>query len=687
MDDYNPLLDFSALPRFDAIVPAHIEPAIEALLADGRATIERVVTDRSPPSWANVVEPLAQALDRLDRSWSVVRHLNAVVNTPVLRDAYNASLPNVTAFHTDLAQDLRLFERYKALAASTTYISLTPAQRRMIDNELRDFRLAGAELPEAQKARFKSLQEELAQLTAKFDDNVLDAENAWSMVVAPERLAGVPADVVAAARHAAEAEGKRGCKLTLRAPCYVPLMQHADDRDLRATLHRAATTLASDLGNDPRLDNTEIIERILALRAEEAALLGYGSFAQVSLVPKMASTPEEVLKFIRDLARRARPFAERDYAEAAAFAREALAIPDLAAHDLAYVSEKLKQHRFAFSSEEVKQYFPEERVLGGLFHLVETLYGVTIQRREANAWHPTVRFYEVADRTGAVVGQFYLDLYAREGKQSGAWADDAVNRLRAGEMFHHPVAFLTCNLPAPVPRDGKARPALFAHRDVITIFHEFGHGLHVLLTEVDVPGVSGIQGVEWDAVELPSQFMENFCWEWDVLQRMTAHVDTGEPLPRELFDKMIAGKNFQSGLATLRQLEFALFDMLLHSAYAPGGGAVYADAAAVLQAARREVAVVPRPEYDRFMHTFGHVFAGGYAAGYYSYKWAEVLSADAYSLFEQTGVLSPQAGARFRDEVLARGGSRPAMESFVAFRGRPPQIDALLRHNGMTMSS
>jgi oligopeptidase A len=686
MNATNPLLDFSGLPRFDAIRPEHVAPAIDALLAEGRSAIEQVANDDAAAAWRNVVEPLEHALDRLDRSWGAVRHLNAVVSTPGLRDAYNAALPRVTLFYTELGQDLRLYGRYKALAAVPGFAELDAARRRMIENELRDFRLAGAELPDAQKARFKALQEELAQLSSRFDDNVLDAENAWSLFVDRARLAGVPPDVVAEAEAAARAEHREGCKLTLRAPCYVPLLQYAEDRELRATLHRAYTTLASDLGDNPQWDNSGIIERIVALRGEIAALLGYENFAQVSLVPKMAATPDDVLGFVRDLARRARPFAERDYAEAATFAREHLGLAAVEAHDLTYVSEKLRQHRYAFSGEEVKQYFPEDHVLSGLFGLVGTIYGVSINPAQAPTWHPTVRFFDIRGRGGELVGQFYLDLYAREGKQSGAWMDDAINRRRADDRVQHPVAFLTCNLPGPTERDGSRRTALFAHRDVITIFHEFGHGLHLLLTTVDAPGVSGIQGVEWDAVELPSQFMENFCWEWDVLRTMTAHVDTGAPLPRVLFDRMIAAKNFQSGLSTVRQLEFALFDMLLHSAYRPGE-APHPTADAVLAAARAEIAVVPRPDYDRFMHAFGHVFAGGYAAGYYSYKWAEVLSADAFSLFEEMGVLSPEAGGRFRDEVLATGGSRPALESFVAFRGRRPQIDALLRHNGMTTSS
>jgi oligopeptidase A len=683
----NPLLEAGPM-RYDRIVPAHVTPAIDTLLAAVRATVERVATSQEPPSWDGVAAPLASALDRLDRAWGTVRYLNAVVSTPALRDAYNENLAKVTALYADIGQDERLFGKYKAIAASAAYATLSPAQRRVVDNELRDFRLGGAELEPAQKRRFKELQEELAALSAKFDDNVLDATNAWSHYV-PDRagLAGVPDDVAAQARSEAEAEGRDGYKLTLRMPSYLPVMQYAHDRALRARVHRAYATLASELGDDPAFDNSENIERILALRHEEARLLGYANFAELSLVPKMANTPAEVLAFIRDLGRRARPFAERDYAELVAFARDELGIPDLQPWDLPYASEKLRERRYAFSEQEVKQYFPDDRVLAGLFRLVETIYDVAIREAPAVTWHPDVRYFEIHDRAGTPVGQFYLDLYAREGKQSGAWMDDALNRRREGERVQHPVAYLTCNFSPPTVVDGKRRPALLTHREVVTMFHEFGHGLHLLLTRVDVPGVSGIEGVEWDAVELPSQIMENWTWEWDVLTAMSAHVDTGAPLPRALYERMLAAKNFQSGLGTLRQVEFALFDMLLHIDYVPGQPGRYADPRALVAAVRREVAVVPRPDYDRFMHAFGHIFAGGYAAGYYSYKWAEVLSADAFSLFEEVGVMSPAAGSRFRDEVLARGGSRPALESFIAFRGRAPQIDALLRHNGMTTSS
>jgi len=680
----NPLLDFSGLPRFDAIRPAQVAPAVDALLADARAAVERVATDTATATWDRVAEPIADALDRLDRAWGTVAYLNAVVNTPELRDVYNANQPKLVAFHTDLAQDLRLYARYRALRDAPAFAALEPAKRRLIDNELRDFKLGGAELSAEHKARLKALNAEMADLSTRFEENVLDAVNAWALYVDDEaELAGIPADVLVAARAAAESDGKTGWKLTLRMPCYLPVMQYAQNRGLRRRMHEAYCTHASELGANPEWDNGPIVERILALRREEALLLGYRNFAEVSLVPKMAQTPAEVTAFLRDLAARARPFAVRDYAELTAFARDTLGLDDLSPWDLAFASERLKADRYAFSEQEVRQYFPEDQVLAGLFRVTETLYGVHIREASAPTWHPSVRFFDITDGNGTLVGQFYFDLYARANKQGGAWMDDAINRRRSGESVQHPVAWLTCNLSAPAG----GKPATFTHDEVLTIFHEFGHGLHQLLTRVDTAGVSGIQGVEWDAVELPSQFMENFCWEWDVLAHMTRHVDTGMPLPRVLFDRMLAARNFQSGLATVRQLEAGLFDMLLHADFDPVARAPWASPRELLEAVRREVAVVPRAPYDRLLLSFSHIFAGGYAAGYYSYKWAEVLSADAYSLFEETGVLSPAAGARFRDEVLARGGSRPAMESFVAFRGRPPQLDAFLRHNGMTMSS
>jgi len=679
----NPLLHFEGLPRFGEIKPEHVHPAIDFLLGEARATIERVATNAAPPTWESFVEPLADVQDRLERAWGQVNHLNAVVNTPELREAHNANLPKITAFHTDFGQDERLFGGFKALAASPAFGELEPARKKLIENELRDFRLAGAGLDTDRKARFKAVEEELANLASRFEDNVLDATNDYGLYVDDEaRLAGIPADVLAAAREAAAEEARSGWKLTLRMPCYLPVMQYAHDRTLRETLHRAFVTRASEFGK-PDWDNTDLVVRILKLRREAAQLLGYRDFAELSLVPKMARSPAEVLAFLDDLATRGKPYAERDMAELRDFARSELGLEVLEAWDIAYASDKLRESRYSFSDQEVKQYFPEDRVLAGMFRVVETIFGVRIRESKAAAWHPAVRFFDLRDAKDTLVGQFYLDLYARANKRGGAWMDHAINRRRHGAHVQHPVAYLTCNFSAPVARGDAMRPALFTHDEVQTLFHEFGHGLHLLLTRVDVAGVSGLEGVEWDAVELPSQFMENFCWEWDVLRHMTAHVETGEPLPKPLFDRMIAAKNFESGMQLVRQLEFALFDMHLHHDFDPTGPTTPLELAHRI---RRAIAVVPRPDYDRGPNAFTHIFAAGYAAGYYSYKWAEVLSADAYSLFEEQGVLSPEAGARFRDEVLARGGSRPALDSFVAFRGRPPQIDALLRHNGMSAS-
>jgi oligopeptidase A len=684
MNHNNPLLDFSGLPRFADIRPEHVTSAIDTLLGDARTTIDRIATDMSTPTWSTVVEPMAESLDRFDRAWSAVRHLNAVVNTPELRNAYNENLPKVIEFFSDLSQDPRLYERYRALRAGDAFAALDSPQRKLVENELRDFKLGGAELDDAGKARLKAIHAEMGEITTRFEENLLDATNAWGHYGEDDAaLAGIPHDVVAAAKAAAQAEGKRGWKLTLRMPCYMPVMQYADDRNLRRLMHEAYSTRASDLGGNAGWDNGPLILRILALRHEAARLLGYRNYAEVSLVPKMAQHPEEVIAFLRDLARRAKPFAQRDFAELTAFARSDLGLATVEPWDIAYASEKLKASRYAYNEQEVRQYFPEDRVLAGLFRVGETIYRVTIRESKAEVWHPDVRFFTIRDASGALVGEFYFDLYARPDKQGGAWMDDAINRRRVQGKVRHPVAFLTCNLSAPVG----GKPATFTHQEVITIFHEFGHGLHLLLTQIDIPGISGLQGVEWDAVELPSQFMENFVWEWDVLSHMTRHVDTGAPLPRELFDRMIAARNFQSGLATVRQLEMGLFDMRAHVEYESAAGDARRTPQEILAEVRGEVAVVPRAPYDRFLESFSHVFAGGYAAGYYSYKWAEVLSADAFSLFEEQGVLSADVGARFRDEVLARGGSRPAIESFVAFRGRPPQLDALLRHNGMIESA
>ncbi|MFN2645237.1 MAG: M3 family metallopeptidase [Burkholderiales bacterium] len=667
----NPLLDFSGLPRFGELKPEHVAPAVDALLTEGRQTIERVL--EAPVSWESFVAPLEDTNERIGRAWGQVAHLHAVLDSPELREAYNANLPKLTQYWTELGQNQRLFEKYQALAASADFPNMGAARRRIVENALRDFRLGGAELPPEKKARYAEIQEELARLGSRFSENLLDATKAFSVVVDESRIGGIPADALAAAREAAEKEGKRGWKFTLHAPSYMPVMQYADDRQLRQTMYRESVTRASEFGK-AEWDNTPLIGRIVELRGELARLLGYRNYAEVSLVPKMAESPQQVLGFLEDLARRARPFGEKDVAELRDFARRELGLDPLEAWDLAYASEKLRVKRYAFSEQEVKQYFPEEVAIQGLFKVAETLYGVRITPSQAPKWHTDVRFYEIRDAAGQRVGEFYMDLYARDTKRGGAWMDDAITRRRKGATLQTPVAYLTCNFSRPVGD----RPATFTHDEVLTLFHEFGHGLHHLLTRVEDLGVAGINGVEWDAVELPSQFMENFCWEWDVLRHMTRHVDTGEPISRVLYDKMLAAKNFQSGLGMLRQIEFAIFDMRLHCEPASARSALE-----LLREVRERVAVLLPPDYNRFPNSFSHIFAGGYAAGYYSYKWAEVLSADAYSFFEENGVLNPIAGQRFRDEILAVGGSRPAAESFLAFRGREPRVDALLRHNGM----
>ena len=681
----NPLLDFSDLPRFDAIRPEHVTPAITELLAENRALLARL--EAAPATWGDFAAPFFDGNERLTRAWGIVGHLHAVMDVPAWREAYNAMLPEVTRFFAELGQNQHLFAQFKALKAGPEFAGLSVAQRRIIDNEIRDFRLSGAELPEAAKPRFQAIQEDLAGLQAKFSENLLDATNAFAEIVTDEaELAGIPDDAVETARAAAEKAGLAGWKFTLHMPSYLPVMQYAESRRLREKLYRGYATRAAefhDMGGKPEWDNMPLIRRILELRAEEAGHLGYGNFAEVSLVPKMAESPADVLAFLRELAVKSKPFAERDVAELREFAAVSQGLTLLEPWDIGWVSEKLKQDRYSFSDEEVRQYFPEHKVLAGLFHVVETLFGVRIRPDSAPAWHEDVRFFRIDNADGSLLGQFYLDLYARETKRGGAWMDDAVTRRLTPVGIQTPVAYLTCNFSRPVG----GKPALFTHDEVITLFHETGHGLHHLLTRVDELGVSGIHGVEWDAVELPSQFMENFCWEWEVLSNMTSHVVSGAPLPRALYDRMVAAKNFQCGMQTVRQLEFSLFDLLLHSDFEPAGQKGVID---LIEEIRREVAVIFPPPWHRFPNSFSHIFSGGYAAGYYSYKWAEVLSADAFAAFEEErrddSVLNPATGSRFRDEILAVGGSRPALESFKAFRGRAPSVDALLRHNGMILA-
>ena len=673
----NPLLQAAAAPNdrpdFQAVRPEHVTPAIDQLLTEAEAALERAVGPEVPPDYDALSLALDVAVERLNSCWSLVNHLQSVLDTPELRAAHADNLPKLIDFGTRLSSDERLFAKYKAMD-TLQGSALTPPRRKALDDALRDFVLGGAELQGQDKQRYAAIQDRSGALEQQFADHVLDATDAWTLVVTGDRLAGVPADVREAAREAARAAGQDGFKLTLQAPCYLPLMTHAEDRNLRETLYRAYNTRASEFG-PAELDNSAVVKELLTLRQEEAALLGYPSYADLSLVAKMAAQPTRVLQFVRDLAVRARPHAERELAELRSFAAQQLGLPDLQAWDRSFVAERLKQARYAFSSEEVKQYFTLPRVLQGLFKLVETLFDVAIREDSAPVWHESVRFYRLW-RGGEAVAGVYLDLHARTGKQGGAWMDNARTRWqRLGQALQRPVAHLVCNFAPPVG----GRPALLSHDDLITLFHEFGHGLHHLLTQVDDLAVSGLAGVEDDAVELPSQFMENFCWEWQVLQGLSAHVDSGQPLPRELFDRMLSARHFLSALSLLRQCEFALFDMRVH---AEPGAADHVQAVANEVCA--EVQPVPSPPFYRYPTSFSHLFAGGYAAGYYGYAWAQVLSADAYSAFEEAGVFDADTGRRFRQQILEVGGSRPALASFRAFRGRDPQLDAMLRHLGLS---
>ncbi len=684
----NPLLDFSGLPLFDRILPEHVGPAMDELLVKADAALEQVTAPDFPASWSEISRVLDVATENFGRAWGAVSHLNSVADTPELRAAYNAALPKVTEFSTRLGADERLYAKYKAIDLA----SLNAEQRQAHKNAMRNFVLSGAELTGSAKERFAQIQERQAELSQKFSENALDATDAFAYYAGESEVAGIPADVLQAAKTQAEAEGKTGYRLSLKMPSYLPVMQFAQSSALREILYKAYTTRASDQAAPEfsQFDNSAVMREILSLRQEESRLLGYANFGEVSVVAKMAKSPEEVVTFLRDLAQRARPYAEKDIADLRAFAASDLHLPEPQPWDYAYIGEKLKEARYAFSEQEVKQYFPAPKVLSGLFKIVETLFEVVIAKDSAPVWKPGVEFYRI-ERHGQLLGQFYLDQPARTGKRGGAWMDDVRARwLRPDTgQLQTPVAHLVCNFADGVG----GKPALLTHDDVTTLFHEFGHGLHHMLTQVNEHDVSGISGVEWDAVELPSQFMENFCWEWDVLKHMTAHVDTGEPLPRALYEKMLAAKNFQSGMQTLRQVEFSLFDMLLHTSHNPDE-----DLMGLLNEVRREVAVISAPAYSRTAHTFSHIFSGGYAAGYYSYKWAEVLSADAYAAFEETvaaasgqtpgqSTVNVETGRKYRQAILEAGGSRPAMESFKAFRGREPNLDALLRHQGMVQTS
>ncbi|MCG8056475.1 MAG: oligopeptidase A [Candidatus Thiodiazotropha taylori] len=673
----NALLDMTGLPPFSRIEPPMVEPAIDALLQANRQTMESLLNTIASPSWGNFVEPLEVAEDRLSRTWSPVSHMNSVVNHDELREVYNACLPKLSDYATEVGQNRKLCEAYKKVAEQA---DLDDAQKKMLENTLLEFRLSGVDLPEDKKQRFKEISQSLSKLTTKFEENLLDATNAWSKLISdPEQLAGLPESAMALAKQTAEQREQQGWLLTLEFPSYFPVMTYADRRELRRELYEAYATRASDCGpHAGKWDNSEVMEQILALRHEQAQLLGYNNYAERSLARKMARTTEEVMSFLTDLAQRSKAQAERELDELTQFASENYGIDHLEAWDIGYYSEKLRQHRHAISQEELKPYFPETRVIPGMFAVVERLYGIRIQSVEGvDTWHPDVRFYEIRDKQNQLRGQFYLDLYARPKKRGGAWMDECATRFFSDSVDQVPVAYLTCNFSPPVAD----QPALFTHDEVETLFHEFGHGLHHMLTRIDYPAVAGINGVAWDAVELPSQFMENWCWEQQALELISGHVESGEPIPDELFQRLHGAKNFQSAMQMVRQLEFSIFDFRIHQEYDPDqGGRIYQ----ILDQVREQVSVIKPPSWNRFPHGFSHIFAGGYAAGYYSYKWAEVLSADAFSRFEEQGIFSEEAGQAFLQEILEQGGSKDAMELFVAFRGREPQIEPLLRHSGIS---
>lgn len=675
----NPLQQDYPLPPFTQIAAEHIQPALTAAISKARQDVEQLLTNLDEPTWENLVVPMEELDVSIDKVWSPVSHLNSVMNSDELRQAYNACLPMLSEFGTELGQNEALYQAYKKLADSESYQQLDTAQKKVVDNAVRDFRLSGVELSAEQRERFKQISQQLTELTAKFEQNLMDATHAWTKHITDEALlAGLPESTKAMAAQFAQRQDKQGWLFTLDFPLYMPVMSYADNREFREEMYTAFSTKASDQGpNAGQWDNTEVMADILRLRHEQAQLLGFANHAERSLATKMAQSPEQVLDFLNDLAARSRPIAEQEYAELCEFAKQQSGLEHLEAWDVTYYAEQLRQQRYAISQEELKPYFPENKVVSGLFAVVNRLYGLEIkERNDVDVWHQDVRFFEIFDAEGELRGQFYLDLYARQNKRGGAWMDECLVRRQTKNGIQTPVAFLTCNFSEPVGD----KPALFTHDEVTTLFHEFGHGLHHMLTKIDCAGVSGINGVAWDAVELPSQFMENWCWEREALELISGHYETGETLPQALFDKMIAARNFQSAMMMVRQLEFSLFDFRLHLEFNPDE---INQVDKILAEVRDQVAVVKPPKFNRFAHSFGHIFAGGYAAGYYSYKWAEVLSADAFSKFEENGIFDRQTGLEFLNNILEQGGSKEPMELFVAFRGREPEIDALLRHSGI----
>ncbi|EIS3741800.1 oligopeptidase A [Aeromonas hydrophila] len=676
----NPLLTMDSLPPFSQIQPDQVQPAVTQAIADCKQKISDVLAQRDPHTWDSLIAPLEEVNDRLARIWSPVSHLNSVLNSEALRAAHDACLPLLSEFQTYVGQHEGLYQAYRELAESDDFPLLSGAQRKEIQNTLRDFRLSGIGLPAEAQQRYGEIQARLSELASRFSNNVLDATQGWNKLVTDEaELAGLPQSAQAAARQLAELKGKEGWLFTLDIPSYLPVMMYADNRALRAELYEAFTTRASDQGpNAGKWDNSAIMTELLALRRELAQLLGFANYAELSLATKMADKPEQVVNFLTDLAAKSLPQGKAELDEIRAFAAEQHGQGELAAWDLAYYAEKLKQHKFSISDEQLRPYFPASKVVKGLFEVVKRVFGMKVRERLGiDTWHPDVRFYDIFDAEDELRGSFYLDLYAREHKQGGAWMDVCLGRrYRQDGSLQKPVAYLTCNFNGPV--DGK--PALFTHNEVVTLFHEFGHGIHHMLTRIDVAGVAGINGVAWDAVELPSQFLENWCWESEALAFISGHHETGEPLPADLLEKMLTARNFQAAMQMLRQLEFALFDFRLHQEFDPASAD---QIPALLDEVRSQVAVMTPPAFNRFQHSFSHIFAGGYAAGYYSYKWAEVLSADAFSRFEEEGIFNPATGQSFLKNILEKGGSKEPMELFRAFRGREPQVDALLRHSGI----
>ncbi len=676
----NPLLTPFSLPPFSAIRPEDIVPAVQSALADCRAAVERVVAQPGPFTWDNLCQPLAESDDRLSRIWSPIGHLNSVKNSPELRAAYEQALPLLSEYGTWVGQHEGLYQAYRSLKEGAAFEALSVPQRKEVDNALRDFELSGIGLSADKQQRYGEIVARLSELGSTYSNNVLDATMGWSKLITDEaELSGLPESALAQAQAMAQAKEQDGWLLTLDMPSYLPVLTYADNRALREEMYRAFATRASDQGpNAGKWDNSEVMAETLALRHELAQLLGFDTYADKSLATKMAESPEQVIGFLSDLAKRARPQAEQELAQLRAFAKQHYGVDELEAWDITYYGEKQKQHLFSISDEQLRPYFPEQRVVEGLFEVVKRIYGITAkERKDVETWHPDVRFFDLFDADGELRGSFYLDLYARENKRGGAWMDDCVGSLRKADgTLQKPVAYLTCNFNRPLGD----QPALFTHNEVTTLFHEFGHGLHHMLTQIDTAGVSGINGVPWDAVELPSQFMENWCWEPEALAFISGHYQSGEPLPKEMLDKLLAAKNYQAALFILRQLEFGLFDFRMHFEYSPEKGAQILP---TLAEVKKMVAVVPSPSWGRFPHAFSHIFAGGYAAGYYSYLWAEVLSADAYSRFEEEGIFNAETGKSFLDNILSRGGSEEPMALFKRFRGREPQLDAMLRHYGI----